>query len=369
MYITFVPPGTWNIYFFVHKIMDRVLSTYSVPTPCAGDSEHFVVPLVPEHTEHFVFCFLGAVPCDRSGIIPRFLWMAGKREFSEFTRHTNVGTLGWQRGFRKTQVVGSGPRISQPSMPPRRGKVMMVATRSRPVTHRVKGKSIQGPRRVFRPQGLGPRTGGFTGIERKFYDTHLSLAALTAPTDSAGGEHNPSATICLNSIVQGDGEEQRDGRKATIQSCYVNGIIACSPQINQTALDAALKVYVALVLDTQTNGALLNSEDVFKNESADALLASSPMRNMQFTQRFRILDTAVMDIPFPQAAYDGTNLEQAGSVTSFRLSSNMTFNTLYSGTTESIANITDNSLSIIAFSSDVGLVPSIAYNARVRFVG
>ncbi len=222
-------------------------------------------------------------------------------------------------------------------------------------------------RRAF--QGGRARTGGFTGIERKFYDTSLVGSALTAPTDAAGGEHNPSATICLNSITQGDGEEQRDGRKCTVQSCFVKGTVRVGPLANITAGDEGAKIYIALVLDTQTNGALLNSEDVFKNEGANLVLAGSPMRNMQFTQRFRILDTAEFVMENPNLSWDGTNMESQGLVTPFQLSSNLTFSSLYSGTTESIANITDNSLSIIAYTSAVGLVPLLSYNARVRFVG
>ncbi len=258
-------------------------------------------------------------------------------------------------------------------MPPRR-KVMMTA-RVVPVTHRgVRGRATSmgirnGPRRIFKPQGVGPRTGGFTGIERKFYDTSLVAAALTAPSDSTGGEHDQSATICLNTAIQGDGESDRDGRKATFQSVFVKGVCTVAAQANNTAGLGASKIYIALVLDTQTNGAQLNSEDVFKNDSASASMVASPMRNMQFTQRFRILDTQEFIMQDPNISYDGTNIEMNGLQQAWQLSSNLTFSTTYSGTTETVANITDNSLHIIAFCSALGLVPTISYNARVRFVG
>ncbi len=218
-------------------------------------------------------------------------------------------------------------------------------------------------------QGVRARTGGFTGIERKFYDTSLVGFALTAPTDSTGGEHDQSATICMNSIVQGDGESERDGRKATIQSAYVWGNIRVAPIANPTAGVVSMTCYVALVLDTQTNGAQLSSEQVFKNDSANAFLAANPMRNMQFTQRFRILDTATVTIDQLQMAWNGANMEASGMSFPFKLSSNVVFSTQYSGTTETVANITDNSLHIIAFTSSVGAAPLLDYNARIRFVG
>ncbi len=253
-----------------------------------------------------------------------------------------------------------------------RRKVSIAVPKSYPVRRRTPaGRGVMSGGRwpVTRMQGMRARTGGFTGIERKFYDSSLVGGALTAPAAANGAEHDPSTTICLNTIIQGDGEENRDGRVASIQSTFVKGTVSCVKQINQTALDNGTKIYIALVLDTQTNGAQLNSEDVFKNESGDGKLAASPMRNMQFTQRFRVLDTFEAVLESPDASYDGTNVEQAGLVQPFTLSSNIQFRTQYSGTTETVANITDNSLHIIAYCNDVDLVPLINYNARVRFVG
>ncbi len=289
-----------------------------------------------------------------------------KRGFGEFITHTNPGTLAFQTAPLKMPFA-RGRQF------PHRRKQMMTAI-VKPVTHRgVRGRAtsmgVNGPRRIFKAQGVGPRTGGFTGIERKFYDTSLVASALTAPTDSSGGEHDQSATICLNSVIQGDGESNRDGRKATFQSCFVKGLCTVAAQANNTAGLGGTKIYIALVLDTQTNGAQLNSEDVFKNDSGSGSMAASPMRNMQFTQRFRILDTAEFIMQDPNISYDGTNIEMNGVMQEWQLSSNLTFSTTYSGTTETVANITDNSVHIVAYCNALGLVPQISYNARVRFVG
>ncbi len=58
--------------------------------------------------------------------------------------------------------------------------------------------------RVPVTRGRNIRTAGFTGIELKFYDTFLIAGSLTSPTDATGGEHNPSATISLNTVTQDD---------------------------------------------------------------------------------------------------------------------------------------------------------------------
>lgn len=210
------------------------------------------------------------------------------------------------------------------------------------------------------------------GIELKFYDTKLANAALTAPTDASGGEHNPSATISLNSVVQGDGESQRDGRRITMRSIYVEGTIIVAPQASLSTADSPATVFIALVLDTQCNGAILASEDVFTNKSGDAVLAAQPFRNLQFTKRFKILAIKRMTIANPNMTNDtgstGGVISQ-GLRRPFKFFKKLSRTVTYSATTETIANTTDNSLNIIAYCSNDQLAPKLYYNARLRFIG
>ncbi len=213
------------------------------------------------------------------------------------------------------------------------------------------------------------RTGGFLGIEHKFYDQAKADTALTAPTDAAGGEFDPVGAIqCLNAVTQGDGESSRDGRQIRMTKIQVNGILTHAAQVNQVAGDLIGEAMVALVLDTQTNAAQLNSEDVFDNHPGLALGACVPMRNMQLAKRFKVLKRQVFAFPQVALSWDGTNMEQNGSRMSFQW--NVDLNNIavnYTGTTEAIANITDNSLHIIAY-DNTGL-SSLAYGSRLRFVG
>lgn len=217
------------------------------------------------------------------------------------------------------------------------------------------------------------RTGGFLGQELKFYDTSLAASAILAPTDAGGGEQDPSATIVLNSVVQGDGEQQRDGRRITMKSIYINGLVSCGTQNGQSAADGPSYCFIALVLDTQTNGATITSENVFTNKSATALLAASPMRNLQYVDRFKVLQIKKVMLTNPNMTND---LGSTGGVIQnalqrpFKMYKNLS-NTVvtYKGTTETVANITDNSLHIIAYASGVSLVPTLSYNSRLRFMG
>ncbi len=215
---------------------------------------------------------------------------------------------------------------------------------------------------------LNKRIGGYLGIEKKFYDTSLSAAALLAST--AGGEHNPSATIALNTVVQGDGESNRDGRQIAMDSITIHGIVHVASAINQTVVDASTYAYIALVQDQQTNGAILTSEEVFENPSAVAGLSPMSFRNLQFIQRFKVLVWKRINLQQQQVSYDGTNLEKGGFVKPFTLHANLHgIKVNYTASTETIANIADNSLNIVAFVGAVATTPLLSYNSRLRFYG
>ncbi len=232
-----------------------------------------------------------------------------------------------------------------------------------------KRKSIMASvKRVLR----NPRIGGFLGIETKFYDKTLANAALTNPSDASGGEHDISATVLFNTVVQGDGESQRDGRVITMKNLTVKGQVNIVPQAGTTVVDGATIVFIALVLDRQTNGATISSEDVFTNPGA-ATLAPFPFRNLQNIKRFRVLATRSFTMDNPTIANDlGSTggIIQAGLAQKFTMFVNLRgMKTTYTGTTETVANISDNSLHLIAYCSSTQLAPTITYNSRLRYMG
>lgn len=220
------------------------------------------------------------------------------------------------------------------------------------------------------PSGM-TRTGGYSGVEVKFYDTSNDGTAIINPTDAAGGEQDPSATIVLNSVPGGSGESDRNGKAMNMKYIDINGFVEINAQNNQTAVDAFPIVYIALVLDTQTNKETINSEDVFVNKSGLALLSASPFRNLANVKRFRVLKSMTITCPDANITWDGTNLEQQGYHIPFKMHANL-YNmevNFTSAITETIANITDNSLHMIAYTSSTSAVPVLFYNARLRYVG
>lgn len=216
------------------------------------------------------------------------------------------------------------------------------------------------------------RVGGFLGIELKFYDQKLIGGTLTAPSDATGGEHDPSATVLLNTVVQGDGESNRDGRRMTMRSIFVEGQVNIGSQSSKNTLDEGTQIFIALVLDTQTNGATINSEDVYVNPGANSITAASPLRNLQNSRRFKVLGTRKFVMQNATTTNDSGStggVIVSGMSKRFKFFKTLGHRVNFTGTTETVANISDFSLHIIAWCSSTTFAPKISYNSRLRFVG
>ncbi len=151
----------------------------------------------------------------------------------------------------------------------------------------------------------------------------------------------------------------------------VHGVVISALGINQTIAQPNTPIFLAIVLDKQTNGATISSENVFKNVGGTAETSVAPMRNLQYIQRFEVLKTLLLDVNYAQSVYDGTNVEVGQVQVPFKM--NVKLNdipVMFSGTTESVANIVDNSLHFIAYSNVRGnLLMKLWYGSRLRFVG
>lgn len=214
-------------------------------------------------------------------------------------------------------------------------------------------------------------TAGFLGIEKKFYDTYLADTAVGAATALTGGAYDPSATSMISTPAQGDGEQNRDGKRIVIDSLILKGhVINPGGTADNIETAQAPKVFVAVVLDTQSNAAQMQSEDCFKNTAASASLNCAPLKNLLSGKRFRILKSHVFDLtvrgPITAAATQAANTQQQEFdwYIPFKGGLPVNFN---AGTTSTIANVVDNSLHVVAFANVTGC--SIGYNARIRFQG
>ncbi len=232
----------------------------------------------------------------------------------------------------------------------------------------------RGGRRMARFRSRNYRTGGFLGIELKFLDTSWDGVTLTVSTTGAGGEMPPSSgcTGCVSVPAQGDGENERDGRNYTIKSVYCSGIISTTNGPDKPDVLDASGYFFALVLDTQTNGATISTEDLYVNPgTAGEQMLPYPLRNLENSHRFRILASTYVA---PGGMYAGTDGASTVSISnmvaptiSLNWKGNIKCNT--KATTANVTSATDNSIHLVAFSGNSLLTPVFQGKCRVRYVG
>lgn len=213
-----------------------------------------------------------------------------------------------------------------------------------------------------RPKGTNARTGGFLGIENKFIDYSFS-GDVVGTNDSA--EVDPATANSLSAMAIGDGESNRDGRKAVLTSIHVKGSMEYKAETNETVMPSARVAFIALLMDTQTNGAQFNSEDVY----LPATNVEFAWRNLQFTKRFKVIRTQQFVFDAPNAAFEGVStFATGGMMQTFQWDVPLQTAVQMGGSTAVVANIIDNSIHMLAFASN-GNVFSLKYESRCRFIG
>ncbi len=129
--------------------------------------------------------------------------------------------------------------------------------------------------RKFRP-GYD-RTGGFYGRfsgpsgELKFHDINLDDAAVASTLNITN----------LTVIPEGNGEEQRVGRKINLKKIHVQGAIVMGSGADLSVTNDL--VICMIIQDTQTNGAAFVAADFLETDAYDSY------RNLANSSRFKVL--------------------------------------------------------------------------------
>lgn len=217
---------------------------------------------------------------------------------------------------------------------------------------------------------LNKRTGGFMGLELKFFDTQLAAGTSVANSDDwSGCELDPLGFNCLNSVGQGTSESQRLGRHFNMKSIHVTGVLHI-PQTSNTIPLPDKIVHIALVLDKQTNGTTPDAEDIFINPTGNPLTNASPFRKLDETDRYRVLKSKTIMLRLSQNTMSDAvnNFEHGGLIWRFSFFVDLRgMKVMMKGTgaTATVADIQDKSLHIVANCTNTGV--DIAYNSRLRF--
>lgn len=205
-------------------------------------------------------------------------------------------------------------------------------------------------------------------------DSAWNGVALSTSADGAGGELQPSSgpTDCISVPAIGDTESSRDGRKYIIKRVFVSGLVDTNAMADQPDGREFGGVYLALVLDTQANGATIASEDVYLNPGSTGLnMMPQPLRNLSNSKRFRILDSCYIQPGGAYAMTDGASTAslspQYNPIFKLGFSGNIICNS--TGTTSNITSASDNAIHLIGYTGSSNGTPVIYAKGRVRFIG
>lgn len=128
------------------------------------------------------------------------------------------------------------------------------------------------------------RLGGFIGKELKFLDHDASWIGPNHPSNLSNIKW--MGTDCISTPAQGDGSSERIGRRFSIKSIQLNGVLrAGSPPDNEAPV-ATVIANVYIILDRQCNKSNLttSSPDIVFQDAE-----SKPFINLENVDRFRIL--------------------------------------------------------------------------------
>lgn len=213
-------------------------------------------------------------------------------------------------------------------------------------------------------------------FELKFLDCGFNGVPIESTNDGIGVVLAPSSG-CINSIsvpTQGDGEQERDGRKYMLRAAYFSGIVEMPILTERPSPVDYPPYFFALVLDMQTNGGVLNSGLVYVNPTTvtDGMFPK-PLRNLQHVKRFKILASKVIRSPRVYQVNDGatTGSLQHMVYPTVELSWKGAIPCISDAVDANVASASDNSLHIIALSASVGgaVAPNFIGKSRVRFTG
>lgn len=188
--------------------------------------------------------------------------------------------------------------------------------------------------------------------EQKYLDTQLTL-----PMAIVGVCSTSAATGNMHVIAQGDNNTSREGRKANITSIQMKGTLTFVPGASATATDVA---FLAIILDTQCNGANPAITDVYTTNSMD-----DNMINLTNDNRFKILKKFQWTFNSTAGVTTAYN-----NVTKFhRYYKKCNIPLTYNGVDGTIAQTTQNNVFLAYGSTNTDNLITYQGRVRIRFTG
>lgn len=196
--------------------------------------------------------------------------------------------------------------------------------------------------------------GTFWGSRQRVRASELNTVDVDEATYVA--DTTGSVTL-LNGVAQGDDFTNRTGRKMTMKSLYIRGLVKNVDSVSGPNLARMIIVY-----DNQTNGAAPVITDILKAASSTSQI------NLNNRDRFRIL----CDQQYAIGAIDNTATQAyaAGPIVfDFKLYKKLNLETIFGGTTAAVASINTGSLYMITIGDQAAGAGSLfKLTTRIRFL-
>lgn len=216
----------------------------------------------------------------------------------------------------------------------------------------------RGNRLPYRNVGYTGRFGGPLKPEKKFLDT-----ALAAATISATGTNMANGTTEIIEIVQGTGENERNGSRVRIQSLHgrifltLPGLTGAGGE-EQNTHDI---VRIMIGIDKQCNGAVISVGDLLEGTDIHTF------RNIENLHRFKWLYDVTHQMNTICAGGNGTAIETCASQMYISINLPMNVPIYYDGATGAVAEI--RSHNIFAFAISESGRAKMQNSWRVRYYG
>jgi len=216
------------------------------------------------------------------------------------------------------------------------------------------------------------------GRTLKWFDTYRVNSYVATSSTGAGGDFDPTGGVdCISCPPQGDGLSERDGRRIVIRSIHVKGEMITSTAITPLtpALNYRSSVFVAIVLDKQTNGVQCRSEDVFT--CPHGILAAYPFPNPLYEDRFEVLHHEVMQLdptPITGIIEEVATFGVTTSVFSLCVTKDfdiclddLSIPVTFKDAAAQVSSVVDNSIHIICYTQSIWFLIDGSYHARIRY--
>jgi len=217
--------------------------------------------------------------------------------------------------------------------------------------------------------------------ELKYLDLYKTYTSLSNAPGLTGGMFNPDSLQIASVPDRGSGPQNFSGRGVLIKNWSVKGTIGLAPVVAADSLPYGRLAFIALVLDTKTNGSQCNSEDIFTDVIGSDVAMCTPMINMANSGRFIVLarKTIELNVKTHTNEYEPgipSTYQTCGVIKPFEffvpLNLTVAYKAFDSGSP--ITNVIDNSLHVVAFTSYYNPLlvnaPFVAggYIFRIRFL-